>query len=46
VCLLAASYDDVVAATNELIAGLDGAGRAAVLGGTAARWYGLRERPA
>jgi L-fuconolactonase len=41
VCLLAGSYDDVVAATGELLAGLDDAGRAAVLGGTAVRWYGL-----
>ena len=44
VCLLAGAYDDVVAATDELLAGLDDAGRAAVLGGTAVRWYGLASR--
>jgi L-fuconolactonase len=44
VCLLAASYDDVVAATDELLAGLADDGRCDVLGGTAVRWYGLRER--
>jgi L-fuconolactonase len=46
VCLLAGSYDDVAAATGELLAGLDDAGRAAVLGGTAARWYRLAPRAA
>jgi L-fuconolactonase len=44
VCLLAGSYDDVTAATGELLAGLDDAGRAAVLGGTAERWYRLAAR--
>jgi len=44
VCLLAGSYDDVVATTEELLAGLDDAGRAAVLGGTAAHWYRLTAR--
>lgn len=41
VCLLAASYDEVAAATGELLAALDGNERAAVLGGTAARVYGI-----
>ena len=44
VCLLAGSYDDVAAATDELVAGLDDAARADVLGGTAARWYRLAPR--
>ena len=38
---LAGSYDQWVAATDELLAGLDAAGQAAVRGGTAARFYGL-----
>jgi L-fuconolactonase len=42
VCLLRASYAEVTAATDELLAGLDEAGFAAVRGGTVARWYGLR----
>jgi L-fuconolactonase len=41
VCLLAASYDQVTIAAEELTAGLSGAERAAVFGGTAARAYGL-----
>ena len=38
---LAASYDRWVAVTEELLHDLDPAGRAAVLGGTATRFYGL-----
>jgi L-fuconolactonase len=41
VCLLHAGYDDVVSATNELLAGLTDGERAEVLGDTAARWYGI-----
>jgi L-fuconolactonase len=41
VCLLAASYDQVVIAAGELTAGLSSAERAAVFGGTATRAYGL-----
>jgi len=41
VCLLAASYDQVITAAEQLTAGLSGAERAAVFGGTAARAYGL-----
>jgi L-fuconolactonase len=41
VCLLAASYGQVITAAEELTAGLSGAERAAVFGGTAARTYGL-----
>jgi predicted TIM-barrel fold metal-dependent hydrolase len=41
VCLLAASYDQVISAAEELTAGLSGAEREAVFGGTAARAYGL-----
>jgi L-fuconolactonase len=41
VCLLAASYDQVIIAAEELTAGLSGAERAAIFGGTAARAYGL-----
>jgi L-fuconolactonase len=44
VCLLAGSYDDVAAAAEDLIAGLDDDARAAVLGGTAAHWYRLAAR--
>ena len=40
---LAGSYDKWVAATEELLAGLDAAGQAAVRGGTAVRFYGLEE---
>ena len=39
VCLLAASYDKVGASLAAALATLDDAGRAAVLGGTAERWY-------
>ncbi len=42
VCTLAASYAQVVTAAEELTAGLDAAGRAAVFGGTAERVYRLR----
>ena len=41
VCLLAASYGEVVAAAEELLAGLPAAERDQVLGGTAARAYRL-----
>jgi L-fuconolactonase len=41
VCLLHATYAQVVAATEELTQGLDEAGREAVWGGTAARVYGI-----
>ncbi|TDQ46568.1 amidohydrolase family protein [Actinorugispora endophytica] len=41
VCTLAASYGEVVAAADELLAALSGAERAEVLAGTATRWYGL-----
>ena len=41
VLTLAASYDDWAAATDDLLAGLPDTDRAAVLGGTAARFYGL-----
>lgn len=41
VCLLAASYGQVRQAMEECLGQLGEAGRAAVLGGTAARWYGL-----
>ncbi|MBV6702505.1 amidohydrolase [Kitasatospora aureofaciens] len=43
VCLLAASYEEVVGAAEELTAGLDPQERAQVFGGTAARAYGLSE---
>ena len=39
VCLLAGSYDDVVAAAEVLTGGLDAWEQAAVFGRTAARWY-------
>lgn len=42
VCTVAASYAEVVAAAEELTAGLDPAERDAVFGGTARRVYGLR----
>jgi L-fuconolactonase len=42
VCLLAASYDQVVSAAEELTAQLSPAERVEVFGGTAARTYGLR----
>ncbi|MGI8446865.1 MAG: amidohydrolase family protein [Streptosporangiaceae bacterium] len=41
VCLLAASYADVVAAAAPVLDGLTAAERAAVLGGTARAWYRL-----
>ncbi len=41
VCLLAASYDQWRAAAEELVAGRTEAERAAIFGGTAARFYGL-----
>jgi L-fuconolactonase len=41
VLTLASGYDDWMAATDTLLAGLDAADRAAVMGGTAARFYGL-----
>jgi L-fuconolactonase len=41
VCLLAASYREVVAAAQELTAQLSSAERADVFGETAARWYGI-----
>jgi L-fuconolactonase len=43
VCLLAARYDQVVAAADELCAGLSESERAAVFGGTARRAYKLGE---
>ena len=42
VCLLAASYGQVVAAADALIAGLSGTEQADVCGGTAGSWYRLR----
>jgi L-fuconolactonase len=41
VCTLAASYADVLALAQRAVAGMDAAGRAAVLAGTATRVYGL-----
>jgi L-fuconolactonase len=41
VCLLAAEYDQVIGAAEELTADLDAQQRDAVFGTTAARWYGL-----
>jgi L-fuconolactonase len=41
VCLLAASYDQWRAAAEQLVAGRTEAERAAIFGGTAARFYGL-----
>lgn len=41
VCLLAASYDQVVALTEELVSGLAAGERDAVLGGTARAVYGI-----
>ena len=41
VCLLAADYAKVQATLNPVLGCLDAAGRAAVLGGSAARWYRL-----
>jgi L-fuconolactonase len=44
VCTLAAPYEQVVAATQALIDGLDSPGREAILGGTAGRTYRLDAR--
>ena len=41
VCLLAASYAEVMAAAAAVVDGLTGAERAAVRGGTARTWYRL-----
>lgn len=41
VCLLAASYAEVLDATSQLLAGCIEAERAEVMGGTATRWYRL-----
>jgi L-fuconolactonase len=41
VCLLAASYREVVAVAQELTAKLSPAERDDVFGETAARWYGI-----
>jgi L-fuconolactonase len=43
VCLLAGSYEEVVAAAEGVTAGLTAAERDEVFGGTAARVYGLPE---
>lgn len=43
VCLLAASYEDVVNAARTLTGSLSPAERAAVFAGTATRVYGLTE---
>ncbi len=43
VCLLAASYDQVVEAAEQVTSGLSGAERAQVFGDTAARVYGLEK---
>jgi L-fuconolactonase len=43
VCLLASSYEEVVAVAEELTDGLTGAERSEVFGGTAARAYRLRK---
>jgi L-fuconolactonase len=43
VLTLAASYDAWVSATDLLLASLDAASRDAILGGTAARFYGLED---
>ena len=45
VCLLAASYEEVVATARTLIDGLSAAERAAILGGTAASLYALAVDP-
>ncbi len=44
VCLLAASYQDVIGAARELTVGLSPSERAAVFGGTARSVYGLPDR--
>jgi len=43
VCLLAASYEDVLASAESLTASLSTAERDAVFGGTACTWYSLEE---
>lgn len=43
VCLLAASYEEVVAVAEELTTGLTEGERSEVFGGTAARAYRLRQ---
>jgi L-fuconolactonase len=44
VCLLAASYGEVVSATEELLAGLTAEERSEVWAGSATRWYRLDRR--
>jgi L-fuconolactonase len=41
VCLLAASYGEVIGAADALTAALSPSERAALFGGNAARWYGI-----
>jgi predicted TIM-barrel fold metal-dependent hydrolase len=41
VCLLAASYGEVIGAADALTEALSPSERAALFGGTAARWYGI-----
>jgi L-fuconolactonase len=41
VCLLAATYDQVVEVTEALTEQLTASERAEIFGATAARWYGL-----
>jgi L-fuconolactonase len=43
VCLLAASYEEVTSAHDDLTSALSEAERDAVHGGTAVRWYGLED---
>jgi L-fuconolactonase len=45
-CLTHAAYDEVVTATDELLAGLSDTERADVLGGSAVRWYNVAARAA
>ena len=45
VCLVAASYADVVSAARELTGGLSNPERAAIFGGAAERAYGLSVAP-
>ncbi|HUC13371.1 MAG TPA: amidohydrolase family protein, partial [Acidimicrobiales bacterium] len=44
VCLLAASYDEVLESAEQLTASLSAPERAAVFGGNAVAWYGLEKR--
>ena len=44
VCLLAASYAQVLSVASELTAGLSQTDKESVFGGTASRWYGLVKR--